>query len=154
MKLGLRLAGFQSTTIVLAAAARLTTCRRLLYRTLSSQARAHRATMEAPPGVAVYRILEQASPGASSCLLLDTTRLPWAPAQAPRVARVAIFRPSPRTSGAMWRAKEWRAAGPWPSSTCLPQALILVSRVAPRIAGFRVLTPVSAIKALANLLAL
>ena len=42
------------------------------------------------------RILDQASPGASSCLLLDTTRSPWALAQAPRMARVAIFRPSPR----------------------------------------------------------
>ena len=49
--------------------------------------------MEAPPGAAVCRILEQASPGASSCLLLDTTRSPWAPAQAPWVARVAVLSP-------------------------------------------------------------
>jgi hypothetical protein len=34
---------------------------------------------------AVRRTLEQASVGASSCLLLDTARSPWAPAQAPRV---------------------------------------------------------------------
>ena len=57
--------------------------------------------MEAPPGAAVCRILKQASPGASSCLLLDTARSPWAPAQAPWVARVAVLRPSPRTNKAI-----------------------------------------------------
>eukprot|EP00964_Phaeocystis_antarctica_P124582 scaffold88223_cov36-Phaeocystis_antarctica.AAC.1 len=36
------------------------------------------------PGAAVRRTLEQASVGASSCMLLDTARSPWAPAQAPQ----------------------------------------------------------------------
>ena len=68
-----KLQGLQSTSLARATAARLTTCRRLPHRVLSSQARAHRATMEAPPGAAVCRILEQASPGASSCsLFVDT----------------------------------------------------------------------------------
>ena len=66
---------------------------------LSSQARSHARHMEAPPGAAVRRILEQASIGASLCLLLDTARSPCAPAQAPRMARVAILRPSTGTGG-------------------------------------------------------
>lgn len=61
------------------------------YRMLSSQARANSGQHGSSPGAAVRRTLEQASVGASSCLLLDTARSPWAPAQAPRVARVATL---------------------------------------------------------------
>ena len=92
---------------------------------LSSQARANSGQHGSSPGAAVRRTLEQASVGASSCLLLDTARSPWAPAQAPRVARVATLGLS--TPPVAMESQGWRAAaqldvveaGPLPCVTCV-----------------------------------
>ena len=94
------------------------------YRMLSSQARANSGQHGSSPGAAVRRTLEQASVGASSCLLLDTARSPWAPAQAPRVARVATLGLS--TPPVAMESQGWRAAaqldvveaGPLPCVAC------------------------------------
>ena len=95
------------------------------YRMLSSQARANSGQHGSSPGAAVRRTLEQASVGASSCLLLDTARSPWAPAQAPRVARVATLGLS--TPPVAMESQGWRAAaqldvveaGPLPCVACV-----------------------------------
>ena len=95
------------------------------YRMLSSQARANSGQHGSSPRAAVRRTLEQASVGASSCLLLDTARSPWAPAQAPRVARVATLGLS--TPPVAMESQGWRAAaqldvveaGPLPCVTCV-----------------------------------
>ena len=92
---------------------------------LSSQARANSGQHGSSPRAAVRRTLEQASVGASSCLLLDTARSPWAPAQAPRVARVATLGLS--TPPVAMESQGWRAAaqldvveaGPLPCVTCV-----------------------------------
>ena len=94
------------------------------YRMLSSQARANSGQHGSSPRAAVRRTLEQASVGASSCLLLDTARSPWAPAQAPRVARVATLGLS--TPPVAMESQGWRAAaqldvveaGPLPCVAC------------------------------------
>ena len=95
------------------------------YRMLSSQARANSGQHGSSPRAAVRRTLEQASVGASSCLLLDTARSPWAPAQAPRVARVATLGLS--TPPVAMESQGWRAAaqldvveaGPLPCVACV-----------------------------------
>ena len=95
------------------------------YRMLSSQARANSGQHGSSPRAAVRRTLEQASVGASSCLLLDTARSPWAPAQAPRVARVATLGLS--TPPVAMESPGWRAAaqldvveaGPLPCVACV-----------------------------------
>jgi hypothetical protein len=92
---------------------------------LSSQARANSGQHGSSPRAAVRRTLEQASVGASSCLLLDTARSPWAPAQAPRVARVATLGLS--TPPVAMESQGWRAAaqldvveaGPLPCVACV-----------------------------------
>ena len=89
----LMLAGLKSTTLGHAAALAWSRVDRLSHAFLSSS-RQQRPTWKLTWSRSVRRTLEQASVGASSHMLLDTARSPWAPAQAPQVARVATLGPS------------------------------------------------------------
>ena len=102
-------------------------------RMLSSQARANSDQHSSSHGAAVHRTQEQASVGASSCLLRHTACSPWAPDQAPRVARVATLGPS--TPPVAMESQGWRTSAMLDVPEAQPRPCVACGAAA---AGYRV----------------